>query len=76
MDKLSIARMLMTCDFVSVNCGAQNSKLNEGVAFGRAIRSYACRHYARWPVPAAIPNAGFRGLYKLFCLMYSMLRKH
>ncbi|MCS3732623.1 hypothetical protein FHS10_000551 [Mucilaginibacter dorajii] len=24
----------------------------------RAIRSYACRHYAHWPVSTAIPNAG------------------
>jgi len=23
----------------------------------RAVRSYACRHYARWPVSATIPNA-------------------
>jgi hypothetical protein len=25
----------------------------------RAVRSYACRPYAHWPVSAAIPNAGF-----------------
>jgi len=31
--------------------------LNLGVAFGRAVRSYACRPYAHWPVSASITNA-------------------
>jgi len=31
--------------------------MNMGVACGRAIRSYACRPYAHWPVSAPITNA-------------------